>query len=66
MKNFESAKLELSYVNLDTEKESRITLNGLIENPDTDKLNDLALSLSNLIEDPFTGAVSVERYIITG
>ncbi len=65
MKNFESAKLELTYLNLDTEKESRITLNGLIENPDTGKLNDLAIALSNLVEDPFTGAVAVERYIIT-
>ncbi|MEY8371436.1 hypothetical protein AAK938_07810 [Aerococcaceae bacterium 50-4] len=66
MKKFESAKLEFSYTNLATEKESRVTLNGLVENPDTTKLNDLAIALSDLIEDPFTGAVAIERYIITG
>lgn len=64
MKNFESAKLELTYLSVETNKETRITLNGLIENPDTDKVNALALALSNLIEDAFTGAEAVERYTV--
>lgn len=64
MKNFESAKLELTYLNVETDKETRITLNGLIESPDTDKVNTLVLALSDLIEDTFTGAEAVERYTV--
>ena len=64
MKNFESAKLELTYLNVETDKETRITLNGLIENPDTDRVNALVLALSDVIEDAFTGAEAVERYTV--
>lgn len=66
MKNFESAKLELSYINPESEKETRITLNGLEENADTSKLFQLAGAISNLIDDPFTGAVAIERFHIQG
>ncbi len=65
MKIFESAKLELNYINLETEKETRISLNGLQENADTDKLNNLAAAVSTLVDDPFTEAIAVERYAIT-
>ncbi|RPA57603.1 hypothetical protein EF384_07975 [Aerococcus agrisoli] len=65
MKNFESAKLELTYTNPETNKETRITLNGLVENADTALLNNLAAAVSNLVEDPFTDAVAIERYAIS-
>jgi nucleoside diphosphate kinase len=65
MKNFESAKLELTYTNAVTNKETRITLNGLVADADTVLLNNLAVAVSNLVEDPFTDAVAVERYAIT-